>query len=261
MKIFNKENGVDFVYVQREDLMYVLHYCLSIPNVLINDFFLETQDMTEENKDDFISFPNKSVIEFFKKLDWVIDYKEYRKLSMEDIMYKSTEITGDINKLNEALEKASSTDKKKLILARLAVVTYKAETIKNYYDYRDGLIDLEIPICIDSDGFSSKADTYQINDSLIPGKVLVHRSDGKPLDKHEEVPNNVIQMGMTMALMEHNPDDSTFNDYEKVNYRTKDNMYLVIGYDYRKTLPINFSINKPKKENIIQKALKKIRGK
>ena len=262
MKIFNKEKDIDVVYVQREDLVYVLHYSLNVPDDLVNQFFLETQGMNKDNKAEFVCFSSEAVIDFFRKQDWVIDYKEYRKLSMEDIMFKDTELVNDINRLREALGNADSVDKKRRILSRLALVSYKARDIKRYYDYKDNLIDFDIPLAIDSDGFSSKVDRYQINASLEPGKVLIHRDDDKPLEEDEEVPPNTLQIAMTMALMEHNPDDNIFNEYGKIKYRTKDNMYLVVGYDYRKPLPKNYlSSNKWKKDNLIQRLLKKIRGK
>ena len=261
MKIFNKEDNVEVVYVQREDLIYVLHYCINATDDIVSDFLLEKKHTNKNNKNEFICFSKEPIIEFFRKQDWVIDYKQYRKLSMEDIMFKDTEIVNDINRLRDALGEAETMEKKRIILSRLALVSYKARDIKRLYDYKDNLIDFEVPLAIDSDGFSSKVDRYVVNASLEPGKVLIHRDDNKPLEEGEEVPTNIIQIAMTMALMEHNPDDNTFNEYKKINYRTKDNMYMVVGYDYRKALPINYSSsNKSKKENFIQRVLKKIRG-
>lgn len=74
------------VYVQKNDLVYLNYVCktdlISIPKKIENDIELIDSD----NGFEFVKFREKSEIEYFKGLDWIIDYNEIKGLSIESVI-------------------------------------------------------------------------------------------------------------------------------------------------------------------------------
>ena len=66
MKIFNKENGKEVVYVQKGELAYLMHSCESIPAAIVEDFFSEIVIITGDNKDEFVKFEIRVKLNFLK---------------------------------------------------------------------------------------------------------------------------------------------------------------------------------------------------
>ena len=79
MKFFNKENGVEKMYVQLDDLLTLYKTEQYIPISVFDKFFLGKITINEYNKFDFIEFYDKDEIEFFKAIDWIVDGKQLNK--------------------------------------------------------------------------------------------------------------------------------------------------------------------------------------
>lgn len=94
MKIFNKENGIEKVYVQEKDIKKLWEFCSNIPNSIYANF-------NDEEKNGFIEYSSKEEVEFFKTVDWIIDYKKFVKLSKEDLEECMTELQNQMKILQE----------------------------------------------------------------------------------------------------------------------------------------------------------------
>lgn len=95
MKIFNVENGKEKVYVQMEDLMFLVHYDLNtgIPASIFDKVFSGgALFVSDHNRFEFVSFDEEHEIAFFKKLDWMVDYKEYRTKSFDEMVQAGEDI-------------------------------------------------------------------------------------------------------------------------------------------------------------------------
>ena len=61
MKLFRNNK----VYVQMNDVMFVMNHSNAIPSVIINQIFTGVVIVTNDNKNDFVSFEDKSAIDYF----------------------------------------------------------------------------------------------------------------------------------------------------------------------------------------------------
>lgn len=86
MKLFNKEKGKEVVYVQLQDIMYLMNDTdLSVPASIFVKTFGKTTIVNDKNRFNFLKFDKEDEVEFFKKLDFIIDYSKYRDLTDEGL--------------------------------------------------------------------------------------------------------------------------------------------------------------------------------
>ncbi len=91
MKLFETKDGkIVKVYVQMQDIMHVNDTEIPIPATIYMKV-LQTPRVTDENRFDFVEFDQEKEIEFFKNLDFIIDFDEYNKLSAEELEKKFQE--------------------------------------------------------------------------------------------------------------------------------------------------------------------------
>ena len=86
----------DAAYVQKNDFAYLNHSELPIPASI----FLKVCEsgvfiVCDENRYDFIKFSEPHEIEFFKDIDWIIDYNDVKDLSLEDIVEVANKISDE----------------------------------------------------------------------------------------------------------------------------------------------------------------------
>lgn len=75
----------DEVYVQKNDLAYLYSSSLPIPSFIYNKLLESIEGFIDDsNRYDFVKFEEKSEIEYFKGLEWMIDYNEVKDLSEEE---------------------------------------------------------------------------------------------------------------------------------------------------------------------------------
>lgn len=90
MKLFHKENGEEVVYVQLQDLMYLINDSnIPIPASIITQVFSDIVIVTDENRFDFVKFVEESEISFFKELDFILDFDEYKDLTDKQLEEKA----------------------------------------------------------------------------------------------------------------------------------------------------------------------------
>ncbi len=78
MKIITK----DVAFIQKKDIVYLLKSSIKIPEFLYLRMLSEVEDIS--NKYEFVKFSERGEIKFLKNMDWIIDYKKYKK-SLKDI--------------------------------------------------------------------------------------------------------------------------------------------------------------------------------
>ena len=71
-------------YVQKNDLMYLNSSSLAIPgSIYMKVFGWGITVINDRNRYEFVKFEEDSEIEFFKDIDWMIDYNEVKDLTEE----------------------------------------------------------------------------------------------------------------------------------------------------------------------------------
>jgi hypothetical protein len=83
VKIINSDSA----YVQKNDIAYLNSFDLPIPfSIFMKVFGNGVTIINDSNRYDFVKFDEESEIEFFKGLDWMIDYNEVKDLSEDEII-------------------------------------------------------------------------------------------------------------------------------------------------------------------------------
>ncbi len=103
MKLFHKENGKEAVYVQMQDIVYLVHESdVSIPvSIFEKVFSWGAVFVTDGNRFDFVRFEEEHEVEFFKNLDFIIDYDKYKAFSDEELKAEVQKFENKANKIAE----------------------------------------------------------------------------------------------------------------------------------------------------------------
>lgn len=90
----------DCVYVQKHDLVYLLNNEQNILSSVFNKLFGDTIFIVnDDNRYEFVKFDTLEEIEYFKNLDWIIDYNAVKDLSEEEFIKLGEELAMDMNSL------------------------------------------------------------------------------------------------------------------------------------------------------------------
>ena len=82
MKVF--KNGK--VYVQNEDLILILRSGELMPTSVLEKIYGNGPVIiVQDNMEDYVEFEETDQVEFFKRLDWIVDYDEVKNLSTEEL--------------------------------------------------------------------------------------------------------------------------------------------------------------------------------
>lgn len=99
MKLFHTENDKESVYVQMQDIQYLKQTNLSIPETIYSKILT---DIDDSNRFDFVKFDEPMEVTFFKELEFILDYNQYKDLTDKQLEQKAHELTKKINKITEA---------------------------------------------------------------------------------------------------------------------------------------------------------------
>ncbi len=110
MKLFHTERGKEVVYVQLHDIMYLFHETdIPLPASIFTEIFVDKPFVVcDSNRFDFLRFKNEKEVQFFKELDFIIDFDQYKNLTDKEFDQKAIEIA---TKANEIAEKWNSMSK------------------------------------------------------------------------------------------------------------------------------------------------------
>ena len=251
MKIFNVEDGVKKVYVQKNDLGMMGHAIDVVPATIYNKMMFGTREVPEtddpveymmsgitiidnSNRMEFLEYSEPHEIKFFEDQDWIIDYKELRYLSEDELKERMDALVDEMNAIAEKYNAMSEEERGKNqdLATRHELLDYKLHTIPLVRWIQKGEEQIPFPVVPDSDGFKFSKDDieYQIQGSLDPNKILLFRKDGKPLEKNEKVPNGFIQMGMSIAIMERQDKNLFVGDLEVKHSFSDDQKYFITEY-------------------------------
>ena len=102
MKLFHTENEKEAVYVQMQDIMYLSNETdMPIPATIFEKVFSGVTIVTDANRFDFVKFEEEHEIEFFRKLDFVIDFDQYKDLTDEQLEEEAQKLGSKANDIAE----------------------------------------------------------------------------------------------------------------------------------------------------------------
>ncbi len=142
MKLFHKERGKEVVYVQMQDIMYLMHELdIGIPASIVSKLFGGgTVIVTDENRFEFVKFSNEKEVKYFKDLDFILDYREYKDLTDEQLDKKWRELADKLNGIAEKWNGMSIDERKKNaeLYTEYQKIDYMLKFLKEVYDVKHG---------------------------------------------------------------------------------------------------------------------------
>lgn len=110
MKVFHTEKGNEVVYVQMQDIIYISNEInIPIPASIFTKVFTGITIVNDSNRFKFVRFAEKHEVEFFKDLDFILDYDKYKDLNNENF---EKEVQKLVNQANEIAKKWNSMNEK-----------------------------------------------------------------------------------------------------------------------------------------------------
>ena len=246
MKIFNKENNKEKVYIQIKDLDKLIYSKINLPKSIKDKYLDLYYNNSTLYDNDFIEFNNENEISFFKLIDWIVDFKRINKLNNEQIKTNEQKI----------ISKMESNFNNKI---KFDLLDYKLNQIDEIKRFKDNEINIPIPEVIDSDGFTfigGEDYKYEIKGGLNPKKIFIYRKDGKELTNEDNISIDFIQNGISIAIMENQKNNYFIGNYTLNNKLSEDNKYIITNFESK---PIDKKIDN--KSTSIKKYIKKILNK
>ena len=232
MKIFNVENGVKKVYVQLNDIMMMMQFGSPIPSEVMEKHFMEMFIVDDSNRYEFSEFTDPHTVEFFEQCDWIVDFKEYKDLTEDEIKAKGQEIAEEMNEVATKWNSMSTEQREanQDVYTRYESLEFKMHSTAEILWTKQGHRVMPFPVVPDSDGFKLANDEWEhmAQQGLNPLQVLIFRKDGKPMDrKTERIPEGAVHGGEMILMntnLEHN---EFFGDFESSMTISDDNKYII----------------------------------
>ena len=138
----------DAAYVQKNDLNFL--HLSDVPktsSIYLSVFDWGKTRITDKNKNEFYRFENEEDIEYFKKLDWMVDYDEIKNLSDAELVKMGQSISIEKNRIGEVFndmsikERMNNTD----MVLRHKVLEFKMKSLIDVILYKRGELSFELP--------------------------------------------------------------------------------------------------------------------
>lgn len=237
MKIFNKENNQEKVYVQVKDLKKLMYKKDYVPQNI-----LEIAN-TKKKENEFIEFTDSKDISFFKNQDWIIDYKELRDLSKEEIVTTAMKTNEKLEKLVHAKQVLTrEKDYKGVynIIPEYTLMQHKLESYDDIYLLKQGYNYIPFPEVEDSNGLQLVTDNntrycnLEVNTSLDPNSMIIAKKDKTPFNRKDHIDKNIMKQISTTMVLAHCEEIQFTGNYTINSELSEDNTKIIIKL---KTVP------------------------
>lgn len=148
MKILDNSNGIEKIYVQKNDIVYLNQTDLGIPaSIFMKIFGNGIVIINNRNRFEFVEFTNSHEIEFFKNIDWIIDYNEIKELSEDEIMKLANEMLHKQNEIADKYNNMNPEDKKNNqdMLFQHETLDFKIYSLRDFLWFKQGHLKMELP--------------------------------------------------------------------------------------------------------------------
>jgi hypothetical protein len=138
----------NFIYIELEDLSYVVKKGIGVPKNLIQMTIEQGYVFADKNNMyKFIGYKDPKIIEYFKEQDFVIDYEEIKDLSIDKLIQKCDRYIDDRDLLSEeySMMDTYSKEKYKDDLKTIDDLEYKYYQVNKYLLFKSGDNEFGLP--------------------------------------------------------------------------------------------------------------------
>ena len=136
------------VYVQKNDMAYLEASDLPIPaSVFTRVFGNGITIIDDRNRYDFVLFKEKAEIDFFKGLDWMVDYNELKNLSEEEIIKLAENTNEERNEIVATYNSMPVEERQKHgdMVTKCDLLEFKFYSLRDILWMKQGHISINIP--------------------------------------------------------------------------------------------------------------------
>lgn len=144
MKIIT-ENAV---YVQLNDMGFLNQTDLPIPaTIYLKTFGQGPTTIDDRNRFDFIKFEEPSEIEYFRSLDWMIDYNEVKDLDESALMELGQSISATRNAIADQFNAmtAKEQSENQQMVEECEMLDFKIYSLRDIIWYKQGRLPITMP--------------------------------------------------------------------------------------------------------------------
>ncbi len=263
MKIFNKENGLEKVYVQYSDLLLLYNLNTIIPDTIYDKVYSDNFKVDDSNRFDFVEFNRKEEIDFFKNIDWILDYNSLNRKTPYELNRYYVNSINDISDYIHSTEYINNDD----FNYQYDILNHKALSIKDFYFTKFGSLEMTFPQVPNYDKviIDDTVNTGQIiTEGFIPNTIVIYKANGDSFVGSDNVYTKLINTAIEMKTKK-DPDyyKDAFN-YTSHFSLSDDCKFLIVKYRNRKYLSNDDLLLKKKKykvKSIIKKFINKVNNK
>ena len=150
MKLLIKDNK-DKLYLQISDIIFIFQHELNLPDSIKEDFNeklkIKTTRGLEDNPYTFKLFTEPETINFVNGLDYIVDYSEYKQLSVPEIYEKAYLLQDKKQELAVSFNKLSLKDreKKQDVVSLCDELDFTILSLRDLEWFKEGSISMIIP--------------------------------------------------------------------------------------------------------------------
>lgn len=136
------------VYVQKNDMIYLNQSDLEIPtSIFMKVFGGGVVIIDDRNRYEFVEFNAPEEIEFFKGIDWMIDFNKVKDLSEKEIIAFGQSIAKERNRIAQKLNSMTQEEIKENMnmVSQYELLDFKMYSLRDVLWFKQGNIKIELP--------------------------------------------------------------------------------------------------------------------
>ena len=136
------------VFVKKNDIAYLNQSDLAIPaSIFMKVFGSGVVIIDDSNRYDFVEFNAPEEIEFFKGIDWMIDYNQVKDLSEKETIALGQSIAEEKNEIAQMFNSMTPEQRKENVnmVSRCELLDFKMYSLRDVLWFKQGHIKMELP--------------------------------------------------------------------------------------------------------------------
>ena len=136
------------VYIQNKDIIYLSRINVPVPSSLFKQIYNDDIVIIDDlNGNGFVKLDKDSEIQFFKSLDWIVDYQKVKDLNIDDFKKLKQKIINEKNQIVNQYNSMSDKERKENIniVNRFDLLEYKLHSLKEILNYKLEQLDIKMP--------------------------------------------------------------------------------------------------------------------
>ncbi len=139
-------------YIQKNDIACLNQTDLAIPaSIFMKVFGNGIVIIDDSNRYEFVEFEAPEEIEFFKGIDWMIDYNEVKDLSEEETIALGQSIAEEKNSIAQRFNSMAPEEREKNMnmVSQCELLDFKMYSLRDVLWFKQGHIKMELPEGVD----------------------------------------------------------------------------------------------------------------